>query len=555
MGRQNGTNTSAAVIALPLASVLSCSIHTVGTRLPLASFGKSLSGAANAATRSLVAGAISFRPLLCERNTNWIEPMSRNKVFWSLVLIGSHAVAFLGGLRLIPMLKSAPAVAEEAEEEDPLKAAVLAGEQDKFKNFASMLAIDSDAIGWAAVAVSDEWQPGSAAMVLETMRFGKHPGTRSGGFELLKRRMGVQHGRDLNAWFDEVWSRPYEPHPDYMEFKNWLYGRFVEPSFAEYFPAGGTAKIRLDEVRWGGVKRDGIPPLESPKLIAADDADYLADTDVVFGVQVGDEAKAYPKRILAWHEMVKDEVGGKKIAGVYCTLCGTMIAYDSTVDGTNHELGTSGLLYRSNKLMYNYATKSLWSTIDGRPVVGALADQDIKLDVLPVVTSTWGQWKQEHPETKVLSLDTGYQRDYGEGVAYRNYFANDELMFSVPKLDDRLNNKDEVFIVRLDAGNETVAIETGFLASNPVHHDQLGETKFVVVTDSAGACRAFDCGDLKFKQLDEAGVLIDEADQKWKVTESELSEVDGERKFQRFPAHRSFWFAWFSQHPDTRLVQ
>jgi hypothetical protein len=98
-------------------------------------------------------------------------------------------------------------------------------------------------------------------------------------------------------------------------------------------------------------------------MISASEATYLDDDDVVFGIEVNGDVRAYPKRILAWHEMFVDTVGGIPVAGVYCTLCGTVILYETKVDGTNHEIGTSGFLYRSNKLMYDRATQSLWSTI------------------------------------------------------------------------------------------------------------------------------------------------------------------------------------------------
>ena len=146
------------------------------------------------------------------------------------------------------------------------------------------------------------------------------------------------------------------------------------------------------------------------------------------------DVRAYPKRILAWHELFTDEVGRVPVAGVYCTLCGTVILFETEHDGVRHELGTSGFLYRSNKLMYDRATQSLWSTFGGRPVIGPLAMEDIRLEVRSVVTTTWGEWRRRHPTTKVLSLNTGHRRDYSEGAAYREYFSTDELMFNVPKL-------------------------------------------------------------------------------------------------------------------------
>ena len=181
------------------------------------------------------------------------------------------------------------------------------------------------------------------------------------------------------------------------------------------------------------------------------------------------DVRAYPKRILAWHEMVKDRIAGRELNGVYCTLCGAMILYDTTVNGVHHELGTSGFLYRSNKLMYDQATKSMWSTLSGTPVVGALAGQGIELQTLYVVTTTWKEWKKRHPNTSVLSLDTGHARDYREGAAYADYFATDKLMFGVPKLDARLPNKAEVLALRsAETPGDPLAISADLLMKNRV---------------------------------------------------------------------------------------
>jgi len=105
-------------------------------------------------------------------------------------------------------------------------------------------------------------------------------------------------------------------HPDYGLFKAIFYSR-IDPRFSEYFVKTEGATIRLDEVRWGGVRRDGIPPLKNPKMLTVAEADYLADTDVVFGIDLNGDARCYPKRILAWHEMFKDTIGGESVCGVY----------------------------------------------------------------------------------------------------------------------------------------------------------------------------------------------------------------------------------------------
>lgn len=298
-------------------------------------------------------------------------------------------------------------------------------------------------------SVRETWKAENAILMVEAARVARNSDSRKKILSALGELTGQNFGLKLNAWFRWIWAQSLELPPDYATYKQQLYAK-IDSRFAEYFSKDFPATIRLDEVRWGGVRRDGIPPLKNPETIAAQDASYLSDSDVVFGVQIDGHARAYPKRILAWHEMVKDVVGGESINGVYCTLCGSMIVYGTEYKGQHYELGTSGFLYRSNKLMYDHETKSMWSTIRGAPVIGPLVGKGIELKPLYVVTTTWGKWKQLHPETDVLSLRTGHTRDYGEGVAYRRYFATDRLMFTVPKLDDRLKNKDEVLIIRND---------------------------------------------------------------------------------------------------------
>jgi hypothetical protein len=284
----------------------------------------------------------------------------------------------------------------------------------------------------------------------------------------LEENTGKRFGQDIRRWYEWIWSRPAQDHPRYAEFKGRLY-RHIDPKFGAYFALDRPVNIRLDEVRWGGVRQDGIPPLRSPEMIGGAEATYLDDDNVVFGLDVNGDVRAYPKRILAWHELFTDKIGGVPVAGVYCTLCGTVILYETELDGVRYELGTSGFLYRSNKLMYDRATQSLWNTIWGRPAIGPLAQEPIQLKRRSVVTTTWGEWRRRHPTTRVLSLNTGHRRDYSEGAAYREYFATDDLMFNVPKLDRRLKNKDEVLTLVLDEeAARPLAISADFLAKNPL---------------------------------------------------------------------------------------
>ena len=239
----------------------------------------------------------------------------------------------------------------------------------------------------------------------------------------LEKQTGQRFGQDLSRWRQWMWNRPYQPHPDYLAFKGALLGR-IDPRMTSFFAPGATALIRLDEVEWGGVGVGGIPSLVEPRHLPAAAARYLGEKDVVFGIALNGEARAYPKRILAWHELARDRVGGVELTIVYCTLCGTVIPYGSEVGGARRTLGTSGLLYRSNKLLFDEETMSLWSSTEGKPVIGPLAGSGLELRDYPVVTTSWREWRAAHPDTTVLSLDTGFERNYAEGAAYRDYFCD-----------------------------------------------------------------------------------------------------------------------------------
>jgi hypothetical protein len=134
--------------------------------------------------------------------------------------------------------------------------------------------------------------------------------------------------------------------------------------------------IRLDEVDWGGVPPNGITPLEYPKPLTAADAEYLDDDNIVFGIAVNGDARAYPKRILVWYEMAADRGGWLELSIVYCTLCGTVIPHENLIDREHIRFGASGLWYRSNKLMFDQETKSLWNTFEGVAAIDSLAGSD-----------------------------------------------------------------------------------------------------------------------------------------------------------------------------------
>ncbi len=431
--------------------------------------------------------------------------------------------------------------------------------------FIAAMGSNETAAAAAVRKIAQPWHESSAALLLEALYRVPHQRVLLQVVDALEKATGIPFTGDINPWYEWLWAKERPVHPDALEFKAWVYER-IDPRFREYFGGKPVSLIRVDEVRWGGVRRDGIPPLKNPKMIAAKEAIWLGDGDIIFGVAIDGDVRAYPKRILAWHEMFKDRIVGRDLAGVYCTLCGALIVYDTRVKGVQHELGTSGFLYRSNKLMYDHATKSMWSTLDGSPVMGKLVGQGIQLPSLHVVTTTWKEWRSRHPDTQVLSLDTGYQRNYDEGVAYREYFATDRLMFNVQHKDERLANKDEILALRKltdatgaaanssAAPSDTLAISAAYLSKTPVYHDRLAGVDFVVLTDASGANRVYDASGVRFASWDQKSSVTDVQGRVWKMDEAALTAPGGEQR-QRQSAHRAFWFGWVAAYPQTRLVK
>jgi hypothetical protein len=437
--------------------------------------------------------------------------------------------------------------------------------------FLTAASLDPEASRAAQAEIAAAWRDGYAAIfvdLLDVLRRTSFVDPR--GFvqlamltEFLSEQTDQAFGNNPVRWRQWIWSRPYEPHPAYGEFKGRLYAT-LDPRFAEFFVPPVASSIRLDEVQWGGVAVNGIPPLEYPSLVAAQEADYLGDENVVFGFVNNGEAHAYPKRILAWHELALDRVGGQEITLVYCTLCGTVIPFASEVGGELRKFGTSGLLYQSNKLMFDEATRSLWSSLTGEPVVGPLVGSGLKLEPLPVVTTTWGEWRRRHPDTQVLSLDTGFQRDYSEGAAYSDYFGTDELMFDVSRNDRRLANKAEVLVLRmLDDGTGDAlrdappyAVSADFLSTQPVYHVSVDGSELVILTTEDGANRVYASGSHRFVRLGEADTVVDSEGRRWSIQEDRLqARFDDSLSHPRVAAHRAFWFGWYAQHPDTVLIR
>jgi hypothetical protein len=199
----------------------------------------------------------------------------------------------------------------------------------------------------------------------------------------------------------------------------------------------------------GGPPPDGIPPIDQPRFEPAADVGWLTEDEPVLAPAIGQPARAYPVRLLIWHEIVNDTIGGRPVAITYCPLCNSALGFDRRLGERLLTFGTSGKLYLSDLVMYDRQTESLWSQIEGRAIAGLLAGAE--LDRVPVQTVTWAQWRQTHPDGWVLSRDTGVTRDYGRNP-YTGYDdpATQPFLFDGPP-DPRLPPKERVAALGGDA--------------------------------------------------------------------------------------------------------
>lgn len=317
-----------------------------------------------------------------------------------------------------------------------------------------------------------------------------------------------------------AWDIPAPPN--YLRAKRAIFTSIV-PGWEKIF-VEGDIDWRL--VSWGGVLIDDraydttdegcncIPAADNPPVTSAEEASWLKDTDIVFGVEVNGEFRAYPRRIMEVREMVNDTLGGRHLGIPYCTLCGAAQAYftDQLPKGIERPvLRTSGLLIRSNKVMYDITSHSVFDTFLGNAVTGPLAKKGLKLKQASVVTTDWGRWKKAHPQTTVLVEALALGRDFD----FRNNRDANGPIFPVGDVDPRL----------------------------PVHEDIIGVVtasgKPIAFQRSKAMAALLAGGEVAFEnirlKLDGGGVKAVGADG------SDLG------------SHQAFWFAWSQFHPKTEL--
>ena len=383
--------------------------------------------------------------------------------------------------------------------------------------------------------------PNMAAALIQLLRFVRDD---EAVIEALESLTGTSVGDSWNDWM--LWQ---QAHPEVVPFDG--FDRFkadvmalIDENFRLFLRAGVAHEIRLEEIVWGGVIKDGIPALVNPALLEAERADYLEPDELVFGVAINGDARAYPLRIMDWHEMFNDVIGGVPVALAYCTLCGSGILFDTRVEGreTPFVFGSSGFLYRSNKLMYDQQSHSLWNQFTGRPVVGPLTGSGIELKVLPTIITTWQDWRARHPATKVLSLETGFTRDYRPGRPYGTYFASPELMFPALVEDRSLAPKDYVFAIR--GGEHQAAWPLTAFTGGAVLNERAGVIDVVLVGQAeTRTVRAYRSGGRLFAAAEGRLDRLEADGEAWQVTEEALIGPDGTR-LARLPGHVAYWFAW-----------
>ena len=314
--------------------------------------------------------------------------------------------------------------------------------------------------------------------------------------------------------------------------------------------AGTKAIVPLDQIVSGGPPRDGIPSIDSPKFVSAEDAG-LQDSDLVLGLNINGDIRAYPLNILVWHEIVNDEVGGTPVAVTYCPLCFTNQVFHRTIDNQTVEFGTSGKLYNSNLVMYDRTSESLWSQALSQAIVGEHAGK--KLERIPFDVAFWREWKALYPESKVLSQDTGFGRPYGVDP-YGNYYTDPNILFPVSHRDDRLGPKE--IVVGLENEGSYRAYPIQQIEDNHIINDEIGDRKIVLMSFYPFMARPYD------RSVD--GLVLDFEYDGGKVIDTQTSSIwnfegeaiEGEMKGKqliRLPFDEGFWFEWVAFHPETSL--
>ena len=328
--------------------------------------------------------------------------------------------------------------------------------------------------------------------------------------------------------------------------------------------------IDPDKVLSGGPPPDGIPPIDKPTFQPADKVTWLEDDEPVLSLTVGDETRAYPLRVMTWHEIVNDTVGGVAVAVTYCPLCNSGVAFERTVAGRVLTFGTSGMLYADNLVMYDRQTESLWPQLTGQASIGVLTGKE--LTAIPMGVVAWSDFREANPSALVLSQDTGFDRPYGTNP-YVGYDDPDgELLFELPDdPDQRLPVKERV--IGISDETNSVAVVRRSLVGRPPLQVVVGD-RDLVVWHKPGQASALDAGTvaggtdigtvgvydpvvdgrlLHFVAAGD-GFRDEETGSRWNVLGQAIGGPLKGNNLQPVQHLDTFWFAWVTFHPETDLL-
>lgn len=305
----------------------------------------------------------------------------------------------------------------------------------------------------------------------------------------------------------------------------------------------------------GGPPPDGIPSIDNPKFIQIQKAEeFLEDSDLVVGLNINGDIRAYPLQILVWHEIVNDKVGNTPVAVTYCPLCFTNQVFNRTMnDGQILEFGTSGKLYNSNLVMYDRTTKSLWSQAMAQGIGGTFAG--IKLERIPFDVAYWKEWKQLYPDSKVLSTDTGSTRPYGADP-YGDYYTNGEILFPVSNSDNRVGLKE--IVIGLENKGQYKAFKLQEIEDKKVINNQVNGKPIVLFSLHPFMARVYDPvvngQTLEFNYNIKDKKFVDkQTNSMWNFDGKSISGQMKGKQLTRLSFDEGFWFEWVAFHPKTEL--
>lgn len=316
--------------------------------------------------------------------------------------------------------------------------------------------------------------------------------------------------------------------------------------------------IPVREVYDGGPGKDGIPALVNPQFTAASNVNYLADNDLVIGIKLGNQIRAYPHPILDWHEIVNDDIDDTLLAITYCPLTGSGIAWNRVLgNGLQTTFGVSGLLYNSNLIPYDRASNSNWSQMRLQCVNGELKGQFAS--TYPIVETTWKTWKEMYPETRVLSSNTGYSRPYGT-YPYGDYKTDPLLIFPISNIDNRLPPKERILGIIAESTSKVYRI--GWFPDSVGLMNDSFKNLDIVVVGSNGKNFALsyerklsDGTALTFSPVQNAlpVVMIDNEGTKWDLFGKAVAGQRVGLELKPTRSYIAYWFAWGTFFPDAEI--